>query len=54
MAAVGAKVCAAAGDRVWVVVGGGEVDHEEDRRDRDSRLPRTSNPTVAGPRLRSS
>ena len=38
-----------------VAAAGGEVDREgEDRRDRDTRLSRASNPRIAGPRLRNS
>ena len=46
----------AAVDCGWgVAAGGGEVEWEgEDRRDRDTRLSRTSGPRVAGPQLRSS
>ncbi|KAG2590953.1 hypothetical protein PVAP13_5NG454340 [Panicum virgatum] len=45
----------ACGGCVAAVAGGGELAREgEDRRDRDTRLSRASNPWVAGPRLRSS
>jgi hypothetical protein len=46
-------LAAAGGD--WAAVGGGEEDRaDEDRRDCDTRLSRTSGPRVARPKLRNS